>query len=891
MRRRFFSFILFLALTIAGLGLANFVFAQSINVGMDEINSTIGLAATDPRIVVARIINIALLFLGVIAVALIIYAGFLWMTSGGNEDKVDQAKKVLKNAVIGLIIILSSWGIATFILNRLIGATGGVGAGTGNTNNPGALTGAGAIGACSVERVYPEDGQKDIARNTSIMVSFKESILLDSVCQNEAGEKCACGTGCELINPEHIRIFRDDIGDSCNSSSCPDDSTNVSKANIQASSDRKSFVITPQEFLGETEGAVAYSIKITGDLLKDNNESIFKTCSSDYLQWGFEVSNVVDLTPPQVAKGGIFPLPDNEKDIFGQSQVAVAAVGKIQVSACPNIYQAAAVTAVTATAGENGASAVIDSDYHSSFKSFSVVSVSNNNQAQLFTGTTLLGVADWQGNKVAFDGFFELEAAAHVAGNAWQVTVSSEVLADNLSVGTETYTFAATSTGNNILVKNSCDINEVATNIYTKLSGHPDINVDKTAALVTLTAKVAGLPGNNLRLVTNNPASLVLTPFDGGSDLVRTNETKDKNDRPMNSVIQINFNEAINPLHLSGTSDEVGAYIRVVNAEGNIKNEGECVKDGDCSSYSCVDGTCRGDYLAGKFMVSNAYKTVEFISNQECGVNGCGEKIYCLPANSHLGVELVSANMRTCELDTDCLRYQPFTSCAADVTGKKICRDPNGHNYPVANPEQLDGIVDAALNSLDGNRDVFADGPISFYNENDNSNLELKDKYKWSFYINDTIMSTAPRLNSISPENDSGEIEVNVPVEIKFNTLMMNSSLRTGNVMVNNGQRDIEHHLLNIFSSSPVPLGYWVTAENKDVAPLDGEPDLTFVNLGHTALASSVSYKIQAGSGLKDIYQNCYKPSAGVGCEADEENPSCCYGVPAQLLGEDGNCQ
>lgn len=48
------------------------------------------------------------------------------MTSNGEEDKVDKAKKYLKNAVIGLVIILASWAIATFVISKLAG-TGGSG--------------------------------------------------------------------------------------------------------------------------------------------------------------------------------------------------------------------------------------------------------------------------------------------------------------------------------------------------------------------------------------------------------------------------------------------------------------------------------------------------------------------------------------------------------------------------------------------------------------------------------------------------------------------------------------------------------------------------------------------------------------------------------------------
>ncbi|MDP3837132.1 MAG: Ig-like domain-containing protein [bacterium] len=881
MRCRLFSFLLFLALLVAGFGLADFALAQNVDIGLQPIENSIQLASTDPRIIVARIINIALLFLGVIAVGLIIYAGFIWMTSGGSEEKIDQAKKTLRNAVIGLIIILSAWGIATFVLNRLLGATNGGFFGINTPNQP-LLTGAGAIGACTVERVYPEDGQRGVARNTSIMVSFKEAIMLDTVCQDAAGSSCACSTSCNLINPSNIKIFRNDMGDGVQ---------NVTAATIQASADSQDFVIMPTDFLGQAEGDVDYSVRLTSGIKKEDGNSIFKTCFSDYLQWSFRVTNTIDLTPPQIVRGGIFPLPDNEKDIFGQSQAAVNASAAIQVQACPDIYQAAEIISVTRQAGLNDASAVIASDYHASYNNYVVSVTSDNTQAQLFTGSTLLGVTAWQGNEAVFGGFFTLLADDHQAGNSWVVSVAPEVLASNLRVGTLVYTFASNSSGNNILVNGpSCNTEDVATEIYSKLSGHPDINVDKVASRVALTVKIAGSAGNNIILNTNNAAALALTPFNGGQDLVRIEESRDKKDRPMNSVIQINFNEGINPIQLSGSADEVSNSIRIVNAESSTGNGAVCTSNSGCASYDCNAGVCRGDYLAGKFMVSNAYKTVEFISDKECGMNGCGETIYCLPANSHLAVQLVAANLRTCETNFDCTRYQPFTLCQANSLGQNICQDPNGKNYPLA-LSPLDGVVDAALNSLDGNRDVYADGPIAFYNENDSSNFELKDKYRWSFYINDTIMSEPPRITSINPVNSAGNVPVDAPIEIAFNTLMMNSSLRTGSTMVKSGQTNIEHRLLNIFSSTPNPLGYWVTADNRDVAPLDGEPDLTYVYLSHTPMKSSVTYNAQVGSGVKDIYQNCYKPSAGPNCEADAENPSCCYGVPSAMLGDNGNCE
>jgi hypothetical protein len=46
------------------------------------------------------------------------------MTAAGNEDKVGEAQKLMGAGVIGLVIVLSAWGIASFLLDKLINATG-----------------------------------------------------------------------------------------------------------------------------------------------------------------------------------------------------------------------------------------------------------------------------------------------------------------------------------------------------------------------------------------------------------------------------------------------------------------------------------------------------------------------------------------------------------------------------------------------------------------------------------------------------------------------------------------------------------------------------------------------------------------------------------------------
>ena len=86
--KKFNFFSLGLLLAVGVLGFASSVLAQTPpDLGMEQVGEGIGLPTTDIRLVVARIIRVALGLLGIVAVVLIIYGGFIWMTAGGNEEK------------------------------------------------------------------------------------------------------------------------------------------------------------------------------------------------------------------------------------------------------------------------------------------------------------------------------------------------------------------------------------------------------------------------------------------------------------------------------------------------------------------------------------------------------------------------------------------------------------------------------------------------------------------------------------------------------------------------------------------------------------------------------------------------------------------------------------
>ncbi|MFA5155591.1 MAG: pilin [Patescibacteria group bacterium] len=93
-------------------------------VGMKQVGQTFGNSTpADIRTIVARIIMVLLGFLATVFIGFIVYAGFRYMTAGGNEEKTTEALQVIRNSIIGLIILLMAWAITRFtviILGRAV---------------------------------------------------------------------------------------------------------------------------------------------------------------------------------------------------------------------------------------------------------------------------------------------------------------------------------------------------------------------------------------------------------------------------------------------------------------------------------------------------------------------------------------------------------------------------------------------------------------------------------------------------------------------------------------------------------------------------------------------------------------------------------------------------
>lgn len=299
-------------------------FAQTsanLSEGLPEVGRQTGLSS-DLGQIITRIVNVVFGILGILIFLLFFYAGFLWMTARGNEEQVDTAKRIIKNAIIGAVVVLLSYSLAQGILYLLgvnRGGPGGLGGG-GATVEGGNFEGSGALGGI-IKDHYPTRDQTEVPRNTKIIITFRKPIKMDSIADNTNGSKDKDGkelfgdcvnvgesmnwkTDCDTLrlDNEHIAITRISDGE------------RISGASVLASYQNGqvySIVIRPHESLGSASEKIGYKVRIGKEVLLDDasngNPPIFNSQVSgrDYYEWQFTCSTALDVVPPVVQS--VFP--------------------------------------------------------------------------------------------------------------------------------------------------------------------------------------------------------------------------------------------------------------------------------------------------------------------------------------------------------------------------------------------------------------------------------------------------------------------------------------------------------------------------------------------------------------------------------------------------------
>ena len=773
-----------------------------------EYGTLTGLGSEDLRVTIMKIVRIVLGLVGIIAIIIIIYAGYIWMTSAGNAEKIDYAKRTLRNAAIGLLIIFLAFAIVSFIINALIEATGGRrpggGPGTGCEN-------CGHLGRGIIQSVYPEPFARDVARNTIIMVTFKVPMDPSTIV-----EGCtAAGPACvgNLVD-DNVKIFPQGQDEEATKL--------LSNQVVARSEDGKTFVFDPVDYLGDGINNIWYSTKLTNDILRDNGDPAFPGVN-DYFSWQFEIGTYLDLDPVEVEN--VFPAPDAEADDYDLSEAAKA-IGSITVLSQPRVGTTAQVGTVINEIPGGTNILNISGTYNCGLDALICISHPDSPGGSLAIQAREADAADCSsGSVIAVSGLQSSAALTSGAANIgcgltarfigtvpngnprWRFQATSGKTADTLRADTKTYTFVASNPGSSQIAVGAT-LPDTAAAIATKINGDNLrlAALPVTNSVVNLEAVLAGERGNTISLQASgdwamlcngdspivcnddtNPASRL----SGGAEAGINAAQADRKDVPRNAIINFDFSEAINvaelPLQTGITEDRV--RVQYFDPTANA------------GAGAWLDAV-------GNLFHSNQYKTVEFIPDGECLdaqgapiINSCGDKIYCLPVldpnpyrPTHYRIVIKAGLLKTCATNADCVDAN-FNSCQATpgVDGDLVCQSGTGVNYPetAATPN---GIIDAAKNSLNGNRNTQnitnpplgrAEGPesqsgVGPYSLNTPADTDLGDDFIWSFWVNKGIDLTPPNLTDIGPSLGGSGVSLLLPVQSTFSEVMMSSTLKGG---------------------------------------------------------------------------------------------------------------
>lgn len=89
------------------------------NLQRTGLQDDLGSAGNLPE-TIGNIITVVLGFLGIIFIVIIIYAGFIWLLSNGDDGKIKKAKGMIINSIIAVVIIFLAYAITTFVFSTII---------------------------------------------------------------------------------------------------------------------------------------------------------------------------------------------------------------------------------------------------------------------------------------------------------------------------------------------------------------------------------------------------------------------------------------------------------------------------------------------------------------------------------------------------------------------------------------------------------------------------------------------------------------------------------------------------------------------------------------------------------------------------------------------------
>lgn len=264
-------------LTITGTVLfGDIVFAESAG----PFARLLGVAYADMRLLVIRVLQIIWFFAFVGSLGFLIY-GFVLYRRADPEDLEEEPRTkrimlysgIAAGASLFLLIILS---LAYFLIEQAYRREQPPPPG----QEQGGLGGLTAISQSKIRDHYPTRDERNVPRDTSILITFAEKVQKESVLDST-----------NAVRRDSILIRRSEPSQSGD--------YGVVAATGVLSVDGTTLKILPSALLGEPNQKLRYTVALTPEIRTADNDPLFTQAEAGY-SWQFEVSGLIDTVPPTV---------------------------------------------------------------------------------------------------------------------------------------------------------------------------------------------------------------------------------------------------------------------------------------------------------------------------------------------------------------------------------------------------------------------------------------------------------------------------------------------------------------------------------------------------------------------------------------------------------------
>ena len=104
------------------IGLPLLVLGSALLPGLTQAAVTLvnPIGVSDPRLIIANIIQAILSIVGSVALLMFVYGGVIWITSFGEAKRIEKGKMIITWAVLGLAMIASAYVLVNAVIQGLI---------------------------------------------------------------------------------------------------------------------------------------------------------------------------------------------------------------------------------------------------------------------------------------------------------------------------------------------------------------------------------------------------------------------------------------------------------------------------------------------------------------------------------------------------------------------------------------------------------------------------------------------------------------------------------------------------------------------------------------------------------------------------------------------------